>query len=80
MGKQSKIAYNVYNVLKQKYEIGEYISPWIAQIHDTPNNIGLNCIWLYQNPVNMIWFKNTIKIKIGDMIYARLAWGGGNIE
>ncbi len=25
MGKQSKIAYNIYNILKQKYETGEYI-------------------------------------------------------
>ncbi len=48
MGKQSKIAYKVYNILKQKYETGEYICRWIAQIHNTLNNLGLNYIWLGQ--------------------------------
>jgi len=67
LGKQSKIAFSVYKILRAKYESGEFKSKWIEKIHSTLNNIGMSNVWITDDPTNANWFKNIIKMKINDI-------------
>ncbi len=68
LGKQSKFAYRLYCILKNKYDKDRYKSPWLSKIHSTLDNLGLSDIWISQTPMNIDWFKFTIKSKTSDVL------------
>jgi hypothetical protein len=68
-GKQSKISHLVYNILLSQYESGEFKSVWLSEIHSNLNSLGLTNIWIQQNPVDILWFKHTIKQLINDSVH-----------
>ncbi len=72
LGKQSKLALSIYNTLKNKQDKGEYSSPWISKIKDTLDKLGFSYIWINQDPVNINWFKHTIKQKMSNVY--KLKW------
>ena len=58
-GKQSKLSFIVYSLLKNVYDQGEYQSKWLSCISDNLNGMGLGYLWNAQE-FSTNWFKHTI--------------------
>ena len=64
-GKQSKISYQIYRIVRILYDQGTCKSKWLSCIHSNLNKTGLGYIWNLDQ-FNVNWFKHSLGMVCND--------------
>ena len=64
-GKQSKISYQIYRMVRILYDQETYKSKWLSCIHSNLNKTGLGYIWNLDQ-FNVNWFKHSLGMVCKD--------------
>ena len=65
-GKQSKLAYIMYQSLLYLNCVGLYTSDWLREVQSILNNCGMSVFWLYQEVPNLVWIKKAVEQNMKD--------------
>ena len=67
LGKQSKVSYIIYRLLRGMMENGTYQSKWLNSIEATLNECGNPNIWSDENVASCEWVKLSLGLKLSDI-------------
>ena len=65
-GNHDKLCYVMYQCMLKLYNENKFKSQWLDYIKKMLNNSGMSGIWLYQEGLNLNWFKNAFERKVKD--------------
>ena len=69
-GKQTKLSFILYKVLRKKHENGDsdFFSPWIDKVQSSLCNLGMRDMWLNEcMGFSVEYVKNAVKLRITDV-------------
>ena len=67
LGKQSKISYIIYRLLRGMMENGTYQSKWLSSVKATLNECGNQNLWSDENVASCEWVKLSLGLKLSDI-------------
>ena len=67
LGKQSKISYIIYRLLRGMMENGTYQSKWLNSVKATLNECGNQNLWSDENVASCEWVKLSLGLKLSDI-------------
>ena len=70
-GKEAKLSYTLYTLLKKLHDKNIFKSKWITKIKSIIDNCGMSYLWDTEaaGTINAKWLKQSLELKLQDMAY-----------